>query len=316
MSLSRKILAGLFIFWQIFASFVAAEILYEGDFTLKATLKQNAIDVDTTIEFSLVEEVFELTSTWKATKKGFSSLKFVGEAEFAKDLEGRFEILFGQEALTSIKLKGADLPIWEALLDLEAYYKLKEALTLYQVTIDLDDLTVAKLPASIDLVFREAYLRAKLTLDRGNHSLCAQGIWKKGAFYEGKATFDCDEGHWSVKEVVTFKPTSSLFHPEKGALTIDGDLLDCLSLKVACEHTFPQGGIQLTKLIPTVNCEIGAFEFTGKGTFLPAGTAVCLGDYTLSLAFEVDIDDASIDTVLKINQDGFYSFSVKLSLAG
>ncbi len=314
MNISKKTLAVLFIFWTVLPSFVAAEMSCEGDFTFKTTLKQDAIDVDTTIEFSLIEEAFELTSTLKATEKGLSSLKFVGEADFPQDIEGRFDVLFDKKGLKSIKVKGIDLPLRKTLVDLEAYYKLKEALTLYQVAVDLDDLTLAKCPASVDLVFREAYLRAKLTLDREDDTSSVQGIWKKGTLYEGKTTWDHEAGDWSVKEVLTFKPCSSLLHPEKGTLTIDGDLLDWLSLDVSCEHTFPEGGIAVTKLTPTVELEVGAFELSWKGTYKPAATAFRLEAYTLTLAEEAQINDLSLDTVLKINEDGFYSFSVRLSL--
>jgi len=314
MNISRKILAVLFIFWAVLASFVAAEISCEGDFTFKTTLKQDAIDVDTTIEFSLIEEAFELTSTLKATEKVFSSLKFVGEADFPQDIEGRFDVLFDKKGLTAIKMKGIDLPLRKALLDLETYFKLKEALTLYQVTVDLDALTLAKCPASVDLVFREAYLRAKLTLDREDDTFSVQGIWKEGTLYEGKTTWDHEAGDWSVKEALTFKPTSSLPRPEKGILTVDGDLLDWLSLDVSCEHTFPQGGIAVTKLTPTAKLEVGAFELTWKGTYKPAATIFRLEAYTLTLAEEAEINDLSADTVLKINENGFYSFSVRLSL--
>ena len=314
MSISNKILAVLFIFWTVLASFVAAEMSCEGDCTFKTTLKQDAIDVDTTIEFSLIEEDFELTSTLKATEKAFSSLKFVGEADFPQDIEGRFEVLFGKESLKSIKVKGIDLSLRKALVDLEAYFKLEEALTLYQVTVDLDDLTLAECPASVDLVFREAYLRAKLTLDRKDDTFSVQGIWKEGALYEGKSTWDHEADDWSVKAVVTFKPLSSLLHPEKGTLTVDGDLLDWLSLEVSCEHTFPQGGIAVTKLTPTVELEAGTFELSWKGTYKPAATTFRLEAYTLTLSEEAEINNLSADTVLKINEDGFYSLSVRLSL--
>ncbi len=314
MNISRKILAILFIFWTVLASFVAAEMSCEGDFTFKTTLKQDAIDVDTTIEFSLIEEAFELTSTLKATEKGFTSLKFVAEADFPQDIEGRFEVLLGKEGLKSIKLKGIDLPLRKALVDLETYFKLKEALTLYQVTVDLDDLTLAKCPASVDLVFRKAYLRAKLTLDREDDTSSVQGIWKEGSLYEGKTTWTHKAGDWSVKEALTFKPCSSLPRPGKGILTVDGDLLDWLSLNVSCKHTFSQGGIVVEKLTPTVELEAGAFELRWKGTYRPAATTFHLEAYTLTLAEEAEINDLSADTVLKINQDGFYSFSVRLSL--
>jgi hypothetical protein len=303
------------MFWTIFTPIAAAQIPWEGDFTFKATVKRDAIDVDTTIGFSFSGEAFELSSTWKATEKGYSSLKFVGEAEFPKEIEGRFEVLLGKEGLESIKLKGIDLPLRKALLALESYFKSQETLTLYQVAVDLDELTLAKLPASVDLVFRDEYLRAKLTVDRKDDTFSAQGVWKKGTLYEVKTTLDHEAGDWSIKEVVTFKPSSSLFHPEKGTLTIDGDMLDWLSLNVACEHTFPQGGIAATKLTPTVELEVGAFELTWKATFKPMSTAFRLETYTLTLADKVEINDISLDAVLKIEEDGFSSFSVRLSLS-
>jgi len=96
------------------------------------------------------------------------------------------------------------------------------------VSLDLDEFTLARLPASLDLVHREEYLRAKLTLDREVDSISPQGIWKKGTLYEGKATFDHNGEAWPVKEVLIFKPTLSLLYPEKGTLTVDGDIIDDL----------------------------------------------------------------------------------------
>jgi len=119
---------------------------------------------------------------------------------------------------------------------------------------------------------------------------------------------------WSVKEVLIFKPTPSLLYPEKGTLTVDGDIIDDLSLKVACYHTFLERGIEVTKLVSTIKLEMGDFDLTWKGTFSPVGTAFSLGDYDLTLAAEAKLNDLTVNTVLKLDEDGFASFSVKLSL--
>ncbi len=158
------------------------------------------------------------------------------------------------------------------------------------------------------------YLRAKLTFDRENDSISLQGIWKKRTLYEGKATLDHNGEDWSVKEVLIFKPTLSLLYPEKGTLTVDGDIIDDLSLKVACYHTFLERGIEVTKLVSTIKLEMGDFDLTWKGTFCPTGTAFCLGDYDLTLAAEAKLNDLTLNTVLKLDEDGFASFAVKLSL--
>lgn len=315
MNLSRRTFVVLSIFWVIFTPFVVAQAIWETDFTFKATVKQDTIVLDTTIALSVAIEAFELTTTWKATQKKFSSLKIAAEMDFAKDIEGRLEILFDTENLKSLKLKGSDLPFSKGFFDIETYFKYKKALTLYQVTANFDDLTVAKLPASVDLVLREAYLRAKLTLERDDDTLSIQGIWKKGAFYEGKTTFTHDEATWSAKEQLTFKPGSSLLHAEKGRLTVDWDPSDVFSLKVVCEHTFCNNAILVTKLTPTMKLEIGEFELTWQGTYQPQGTVLCLGAYTLTLGDEVEIGSLSLKTVLKIKEDGFYSFSVRFSLS-
>lgn len=182
------------------------------------------------------------------------------------------------------------------------------------MSLDLDEFTLARLPASLDLVYREEYLRAKLTLDREVDSISLQGIWKKGTLYEGKATFDHNGEDWSVKEVLIFKPTPSLLYPEKGTLTLDRDILDGLSAKITCDHTFPTGGVEVTKLISTVKLERGEFDLTWKGTFSPVETVFSLGDYDLTLAAEAKLNDLTVNTVLKLDEDGFASFSVKLSL--
>jgi len=313
MNLSRRTFAVLSIFWVIFAHFATALAIWEIDFTFKATVKQDTIALDTTIALSFAKEAFELTTTWKATQKKFSSLKIAAEMDFAEDIEGRLDILFDTENLKSLKFKGSDLPFSKGLFDIETYFKYKEALTLYQVTANFDDLTVAKLPGSIDLVLREAYLRAKLTRERDDDTLSIQGIWKKGAFYEGKTTFTHDEATWSAKEQVAFKPGSSLLHVEKGQLTVDWDPSDVFSLKVVCEHTLCNNAILITKLTPTMKMEIGEFELTWQGAYQPQGTVLCLGAYTLTLDDEVEIGSLSLKTVLKIKEVGFYSFSVQLS---
>lgn len=125
------------------------------------------------------------------------------------------------------------------------------------MSLDLDEFTLARLPASFELVCREEYIRAKLTLDRGTDSISSQGIRKKGTLYEGKTTLDHNTEDWSVKEVLTFKPTPSILYPEKGTLIVDGDILDDLSLKIACYHTFPEKGIEVTKLVSTIKLKRG-----------------------------------------------------------
>ena len=316
MSLSRELIAVLFVLWVTFALSAAAKIPWEGDLSFKATVKQDAIDLDTTIDVSYIREPFVLTSTWKATEKGFASLKVIGKTELGEGIESRVELLFGKESLESLKLKKSDLPFAEALLDVETTFKGKNGLELYQVDFDIDDLSLAKLPASLEFVFREAYLRAKLTLDREDETIGFQGIWKKGTFSEGKVTWEHETEDWSVKEVATFKPSALRLRPEKGTLTVEKDLLDNLTLKAVCDHSFPDGGIEVTKLTLTLELKVGAFDLTWKGTFLPVGTVFCLGGYTLTLADKVEINDLSLSTVLKINEDGFDSLSLRLSLDG
>jgi len=313
MNLSRRTFAVFSVLCASFASFLAAQTIWETNFNFKATLKQYTIALDTTIALSVAKDAFELTTTWKATQKKFSSLKVALELDFAEDIEGRLEILFDTANLKSLKLKGSDLPFSKGLFDIETYFKYKEALTLYQATANLDDLTFAKLPASADLVLREAYVRAKLTLERDDDTLSIQGIWKKGIFYEGKTTFTHDEATWSAKEQLTFKPGSSLLHVEKGQLTLDWDPYDAFSIKVVCEHTLCNNAILVTKLTPTMELEIGEFELTWQGAYQPQGTVLCLGACTLTLDDEVEIGNLSLKTVFKIKEDGFYSFSVQLS---
>ena len=102
MTLSRKTLAVLCVFSLFFMPFAAAKIPCEGDLTLKTTLKQDTIDVDAALKLSLIAKRFKLTSTWKATEKGFASLKFLAESEFPNDIEGKWETLFGEVGLKSL----------------------------------------------------------------------------------------------------------------------------------------------------------------------------------------------------------------------
>jgi len=301
---------------MLFTPFLAAQTAWESDLALKITVKQDAVALDATLALAFAADAFELTTTWKATEREFSSLKIVAEAEFAKGIEGRIETSFDTEKLKSVKLKGLDLPCWKGLCDIETYFKYDAAVTLYQVTANLDDLTFARLPASVDLVSREAYLRATLNLEDGDDTLRLQGIWKKGAFYEGTTTLTHDEASWSAKEQLTFKPGASLPYPEKGKLTVDWEPCEVFTLKVVCEHTVCHREIRLTKLTPTITLEIGEFGLAWQGTYQPQGTVLCLGSHTLSLDDEAQIGNLSLKTTLKFKQDGFYSFSVQLAFDG
>ena len=174
-------------------------------------------------------------------------------------------------------------------------------------------LTLVDRPASVDLVFRQAYLRAKLSLDHNDCALSVQEVWKKGTLYEAKATLEHDQDGWSVKEALTFKPNASRLHLKKGKLTLSRDLSDALSLKVVCDHTFPDGTIKMTKAVTTIELEAGPFELTWKGTFKPMAATLRLEAHTLTLVNEAKINDLSLDATLKIDEDGLPSVSVELS---
>ena len=310
-----KLLGVFLVLLQVIGFPCMAEVSLEEDFSFKVTLKQDVVDFDTTVSLSFSDDTFDFTSTWKADEDGFSSLKFVGKIEFTEDIDGRAEILFDEEKVKSLKLKVYDLPFSKILLDIQAYFKYKECFYLYEVSLDMDELTLAGLPASADLVFREEYLRAKLALNHKDDDLSLQGVWKKETLDEVKVTLDHDGENWTVKESLTFDPSSSLLYPEKGTLTLNGDIFDILSLKVACYHAFSMDGIEVDKLVSTVKLEVGEFDLTWKGTFLPTGANFSLGDYDLTLASDTEVNDLSLDTALKIDEDGFSSFSVKLSFS-
>lgn len=131
-----------------------AELSLTGDFWAKTTLKQNKIEFDTSLALSLSADKSDLDFTWKGDENGFSSFKVVWETELPKDIDGRAEVLFDEEKVKSIKLKEYDFPLFEAYLDLETYFKHKDDPYLYQVSLDLDEFTLACLPASLDLVHR------------------------------------------------------------------------------------------------------------------------------------------------------------------
>ena len=303
----------LAIFWVVFSFFIEVHAAWETDVALKITAKQTAISLDATVALSVAEENFELATTCKATHKKVSSLKVTAKQDFAEDIEGRFEILFDTKSLRSLKLKVSDLPFSKGSFDFETYCKYKESFTLYQVTAGFDDLTVAAIPVSVDLVLREAYLRAKLTLE-DDDTLCVQGVWKKGAFDTGKIILAHDEASWSVKEELTYTPDLPLPRAKDGQLTITWEPSDLFSLKVVCEHTFCSNSILINRLTPTMKLEIGEFGLTWQGAYQPQGSALCLGTYTLTLSDTVQTGILTLKTALKIKDDRFYSCSVKLAL--
>lgn len=302
----------------------SAAISFTGDFSCKTTIKPDAIDIDTTVKFSLSADSSELTSTWKANEDGFSSLKVVVEHAFPDEIDGRGEVLYDEERLKTLKLKVSDFPVqrlWgeqegagtPPVLDIESYFKKSDEFYLYQVSCGFDDLTIARLPSSLDLVLRQEYLRAKLVLDREDDTLILQDTWKDESLYERKVTIDHDGGRWSVKEAFTLDPTA-FFAPKKGTLTVDYALSNDLSLKVACDHAFAESGIELVKLVPTIKLDRPSFTFSWKGDFSPAGGALALGDYDLTVSADAKITDVTLDIVFNLDEDGFKSFSIKLSL--
>ena len=302
----------------------SAAISFTGDFSCKTTIEPDTIDIDTTVKFSLSVDSSELTSTWKANEDGFSSLKVVVEHAFPNEIDGRGEILFDEERLTTLKLKMSDFPVqrlWgeqesegtPPVLDIESYFKKSDEFYLYQVSCGFDDLTIARLPSSLDLVLRQGYLRVKLVLDREDDTLTLQDTWKDESLYERKVTIDHDGGRWSVKEALTLDPTT-FFVPKNGTLTVDHDLSNELSLKVVCDHTFSKSRIELVKLVPTIKLDRPSFTFSWKGDFRPAGGALSLGDYDLTASADAKLADVTLDIVFKLDEDGFKSFSIKFSL--
>ena len=323
MNMTGRVLSILVFSFLPIALSCSAAILFTGDFSCKTTIETDTIDIDTTVKFSLSVDSSELISTWKANEDGFSSLKVVAEYAFPDEIDGRGEVLFDEERLTTLKLKVSDFPVqrlWgeqegegTPVLDIEAYFKKSDEFYLYQVSCGFDDLMIARLPASLDLVLRQEYLRVKLVLDREDDTLTLQDTWKDESLYERKVTIDHDGGRWSVKEALTLDPTA-FFEPKKGTLIVDYDLSDDLSLKVVCDHTFSESGIELVKLVPTIKLDRPSFTFSWKGDFCPAGGALALGDYDLTVSADAKLADVTLDIVFKLDEDGFKSFSIKFSL--
>jgi hypothetical protein len=324
MNMTGRVFSILILSFLPIALSCTAAISFTGDFSCKTTIKPDTIDIDTTVKFSLSADGSELISTWKADEDGFSSLKVVVEHAFPDDIDGRGEVLFDEERLKTLKLKISDFPVqrlWGEqegegtvpVLDIEAYFKNSDEFYLYQVSCGFDDLTIALLPASLDLVLRQEYLRAKLVLDREDDTLTLQDTWKDESLYERKVTIDHDGGRWSVKEALTLDPTA-FFAPEEGTLTVNYDLSNEFSLKVVCDHTFSESGIELVKLVPTIKLDRPSFNFSWKGDFRSAGGALALGDYDLTVSAEAKIANVTLDIVFKLDEDGFRSFSIKLSL--
>ena len=324
MTMTGRVFSILILSFLPIALSCTAAILFTGDFSCKTTIKPDTIDIDTTVKFSLSANSSDLISTWKANEDGFSSLKVVVEHAFPDEIDGRGEVLFDEERLKTLKLKTSDFPVqrlWGEqegegtvpVLDIEGYFKNSDEFYLYQVSCGFDDLTIARLPASLDLVLREGYLRAKIVLDREDDTLTLQDTWKDESLYERKITIDHDGGSWSIKEALTLDPTA-FFEPKKGTLTVNHDLSNKLSLKVVCDHTFSESGIELVKLVPTLKLDRPSFTFSWKGAFRPAGGALALGDYDLTVSAEAKIADVTLDIVFKLDEDGFKSFSIKFSL--
>jgi hypothetical protein len=193
------------------------------------------------------------------------------------------------------------------------HFKNSEELYLYQVSLDIDDLSLSDLPASCDLTLRHGYRHMKPALHRNDDQLTLQNTWKDGSLYERKVTLDHTGDRWSVKEVLTLDQEVFL-KPKKGTLTVEEDLSSNLSLKVACDHTFSEKGIELTKLVPTLKLDSDGFTLSWKGTFRPTGDTLELDDYDLTVSSKAELSTLTIESVFKLDEDGCKSFPVKLSL--
>ncbi len=288
---------------------------WEGDLAWKTTWKDGKVTADASLALSQAWETVTLSTTWKADEKGFSSLQIVGEAPFGKELDARAELLFKPKGLETIKLKGYDLPLGRAELDLEGVFKDEDGLSLYEVSCALDGWNLGRFPASADLLLRNGYVRAGLELECRRGDLEFETTCKERKFDQAKLTVDWETAGWSVKEALLFKPPLSPARPQKGTLTASRDLTSDLALDLVCDHAFSAEGIAVTKLVPALTLELDSIELVWKGTFAPSGQTLALAGYTFSLTGETEVEPVDLVFVVKVDEEGLDTVSVRISVS-
>jgi len=227
----------------------------------------------------------------------------------------RAEVSFDEEAVRYVKFKEYDAPVLGLSIDSEAYLKFSDRVDLYQFSLWVDDFDMSAIPASFSAVFRESYLRAKLDLERDDRELTVQGVWKESAFDEGKIILDRDYRDWSFKEVLVFDPPSSIVRPEKGTLTVERELCDVLSAKVDVHHSLLPMRVEVDEMVLSLTLDSDQVDIRWRSEFERSGFFFTLGDYDINVSGGLDLGNLSLDAGLKVDEDGFYSMSTKVSFS-
>jgi len=299
---------------------VKAETAWDGDFFWKLTWRGETLETDLSLGVERTWDALVVGLSAKADEKGPSSLTFAADVALEQGIDVEAELGFDRKLAQTVDLAAKDLPIGSALVDLAATIKEKKGeFVLDEVTLGADKLRLAGCPGSLDLVFRDAFLRATARMDCGEKEVEVELSCKKGAFDQGRVTVEFPAARWSVKEVLTFKPSVSLAYPTKGALTAACEALSFLTFKLVCDHAFSSGwGVTITEVAPSVSAELEGIDLDAKATFKPKIGSLELAGYEVALSAPVDGEAVSLDVEFKVDEDGFdrLSFRVAISLSG
>lgn len=311
---------GILLILILLSVLVKAEATWDGDFSWKLTWRGKTLETDLSLGVERTWEALVVGLTAKADEKGPSSLAFAADLALDQGIDLEAELSFDRKLAETVDLAAKDLPIGSALVDLAATIKEKKGeFVLDEVTLGADKLRLAGYPGSLDLVFRDAYLRATAGMDCGEKEIEVELLCKKEAFDQGKVTLQFPSGRWSVKEVLTFKPAISLARPTTGVLTATCEALSFLTFKLICDHAFQSGsGVAITEVVPSVSAELEGIDLDANGTFKPKSGSLDLAGYEVALSAPVDGEAVSFDIALKVDEDGFdrLSFRVAISLSG
>ena len=319
MNLSSTV-RGILLILALLSVLVKAEATWDGDFSWKLTWRGGELETDLSLGVERTWDALTVGLSTKADEKGPSSLAFAVDLALEQGIDLEAGLGFDRKLAQTVTLAAKDLPIGSALVDLAATIKEKKGgFVLHEVTLGADKLRLAGRPGSLDLVFRDAFLRATARMDCGEKEVEVELSCKKGAFDQGRVTVEFPAARWSVKEVLTFKPSVSLAYPTKGALTAACEALSFLTFKLVCDHAFSSGwGVTITEVAPSVSAELEGIDLDAKATFKPKIGSLELAGYEVALSAPVDGEAVSLDVEFKVDEDGFdrLSFRVAISLSG
>lgn len=319
--MTRKPLTFLILFITLFTVSAGAFDL-DGNLSLTITLKPEKVEFDLSIGVDLERDDLELDTTWKADEKGFSSLKSVVAYPLSADVTAEAQVVFDDTGLKTLKLTLDDLPLAlepdaaskdTIFVEAQATVKAEETLSLYEVAVDLDPVTIGCVSAAVDLTLRRGYARCTLDLEHDPWEVRLRDTWKSSVLDEREARLSYDVEGFELEETFDLAGFPAALHPVEGTLSLHCDIADDLTASLDCDHTFGPAGITVDRLTASVSLDPDPFSLSWKGRFEPGASNFALSDVDLALSAKTDLEPLSVTPKLKFDETGFRSLSIKLT---